>query len=216
MYLTKKQSFFIAGGILAAFFIVVFILVRHDGNSRSRPAPQQTGEAPAASLAPAATRTIDDTLGSAQFSLKDFQRSATKDGQKSWEVRAALGEYFPDKQALRLTTATLLTFRKNGDVVKMTSQKVTVYLQGTTITTAEAEGNVTVVFNEKMTVRTERALYDQQKNLVTAPGHASITGELFDISGEGLELNTDKKTAALKHNVKTVIRRGVHGLAKYK
>ena len=73
---------------------------------------------------------------------------------------------------------------------------------------------MTLVLNEKTRARTEYAVYDQRNNLLTAPGRVTIDGELFEVSGEDLQLDTDSKEAVLKRNVKTVIRRGVHGLAK--
>ncbi len=216
MYLTKRQSLVIALGILGIFFVVVYQLVRGSQGEGRSPTPTKHTSEPSPQNATPLPQATPDELGVPQFSLKDFQRSEERDGRKAWEIHAALGEYFPAKQLLRLTHSTLWLYRKTGETVKLTSDRALVRMQGTSLSSANVQGSVTVIFDDKVTARTEEATYDQQANLLLAPGHVTITGELFDIDGDDLTLHTDSKEALLKKNVKTVIRRGLHGLEKKK
>lgn len=139
------------------------------------------------------------------FALKQFHRSEMKDGRKVWEVTATQGEYFPAESAARVKDAHVLLYRKGGEVVQIDTKEALLHLQAGTLSRAETSGGVKIVYNDKLTITTEVANFDREKNIVFAPGLVEIRGEMMDISGNVLNADVEKKEMTLSENVVSVI-----------
>jgi len=205
MYLTKAQSLTVALGTLALFFIGGITYMRLSqppfvtGATESAPVVEPTG-------APAGT-TPATSPGGSNFVLENFHRSEMKDGKKIWEVSAVKGQYFPETNTARLDTPSLLFYRPNGDVVALKAEAATITLAGTSLTRAEISGKVKVVYSEKVTMETELAVYEKEKNLVTAPGKVTITSAQLDIIGRELTAKLDKNEFTLAKDVSSTVKK---------
>ena len=202
MYLTKAQSLAVALGTLALFFV--------GGITYMRLSKPQVVATPTPSTVPAQPTGApgDPTPGqSSNFILENFHRSEMKDGKKVWEVSAVKGQYFPETNTAQLETPRLLFFRSSGEVIELSAATATITLSGTSLTRAEIAGSVEVVYSEKVTIKTELAVYDKEKNLVTAPGKVSITSAQLDIVGRELTAYLDRNEFRLAKDVSSTVKK---------
>lgn len=205
MYLTKAQSLTVALGTLALFFVGGITYMRLSQPSFVSP----TSETPATiepTAVPENTGLATPASGS-NFVLENFHRSEMKDGKKVWEVSAVKGHYFPETNTARLETPSLLFYRPNGEVVQLNAEGATITLAGTSLTRAEITGKVKLVYSEKVTMETELAVYDKEKNLVTAPGEVTITSAQLDIVGRELTAKLDRNEFRLAKDVSSTVKK---------
>jgi LPS export ABC transporter protein LptC len=149
---------------------------------------------------------VNPLAGTSPFTLNQFQRSEMKDGKKIWEVKAAQGQYFPSESRATVRNAELYVYSKNGEQVTLWADSGDLYLSGPSLSRAEVQGRVRVVRNDELTITTERALYDKEKNLVHIPGSVKIESAQFDVSGEEMTVDLESRVVRLSKNVETVVR----------
>lgn len=226
MYITKRQSQLIAAAILIAFFTVSFMVMRQ--SKRNIPgAAEPTSELPQVTAAPQATLTSEPAVDGAAPSatttpapgssagmsipvvLKEFKRSEVKDGRILWEVEATRGVYLPLQSQADLEQAQLHLHKEDGSSLKLSSQRAKVRFNGQSLGAVELSGNVQAWRSEQgrtpITMQTERAAYDAAASQVTSDAAVEITGDLFVVTGNGLEADTEKQIIKILSNVHSVI-----------
>lgn len=192
MYLSRKQSLSIAVTMLFAFFGAALIAIKgsnKEGKERS------SLPIPSVSLS-------ED--GSPSLVLNRFNRSLTRDGRKVWEVDAEKGEYIVGSDSAKISNAVLHLYKEDGVVVRLDAPTATLYLKENNLTKAELNGGITVNYGGQFTVVTDFALYDQQREVVTAPGLTKIKGDGFDVQGDELSADVNQRILHLKGNVISV------------
>lgn len=137
--------------------------------------------------------------------LNNFHRSETKNGKVVWEVTAEQGQYSPDKASVILTKAVLFVYQKDNSKVALSADKATLFLDGTALKSAEVTGSVKV-HNEKALIETDLATWDNEKNLVHAPGIVSIKTESMDVSGKDMTVNITSKELFLASDVTSTVK----------
>ena len=141
------------------------------------------------------------------FILNNFQRTETKDGKTIWKVQAETGRYAKGTDSIELTRPYLVLFQDNGDVIELTSNQATLKLSGNALNTADLMGDVVMNINRQKFAYTQNATYDQNKNLINAPGYVKIEDQNMTIEGESMNANTLEQIMTLDRNVKTVIKK---------
>ncbi len=200
MKLRKNQSIVLAVTIIVAFFVVGIWFMP----SESRHLPSAPSE-PAPEVSPVAVATPSPGSDS-KFVLKEFHRFEVKDGRKVWEAKGSQGQYSPEDNAARIQDAQVWIYQKDGKQVTMTARQAVLKLQGPGLKGADASGDVTIIYNQNETLKTDLLSYDKEKNKVSAPGLVTISGALLDISGEILDGDLATKSFTLKKNVRTVLK----------
>ena len=210
MRITQRQSFLLVGAILCLFFGGTFFLVR--GSRRLPPEPSATQTVAfveptiPSPTTPGAVPVSATPESGQQFVLQQFQRSETRDGKKVWEVKAERGSYDPTTNSATLTMAVLEMARKNRDAVVISSDRAQLFLSGTSLKSADLQGNVVLTHAKGTTLRAAQATYDREKNSIMVPGAVEIAGVMLDITGVGLTGNLEREEFHLSSNVETVIK----------
>lgn len=202
MYLTKAQSLTVALGALVLFFVGGITYMR-----LSQPRfITTTANAP---ITEPTTAPSDATpvAGGSNFVLENFHRKEMKDGRTIWEISAIKGQYYPETNTAQLDSPSLLLYRPNGEVVTLQADAATITLTGASLTRAEIKGKVTVIYSEKVTIKTELAVYEKERNLVTAPGEVTITSAQLDIVGRELTAKLDKNEFTLARDVESTVKK---------
>lgn len=201
MRLTRLQSRVLAVGILTFFFIISIAVTKSGSSGKRRPSP-----APTATAVPNGNETPS---GSSNFVLNEFQRSETKDGNKLWEVKARRGQYYPETNTAILEEATVYLHQKDGASIEVRTGAAKLFLSGPSLARIEASEKVVVSYPEKrLSLETDTAVYDKEKDSLFAPGHVVIRGELADIDGDILTAKLAERDFLLEKNVVTVIKPG--------
>lgn len=198
MRITKRQSIVFGLGTLALFFCFgVLMLNRASSIKVAEHAREFPGEA-----APQITKEDLDS----PVTLNQFHRSEIRDGRKLWEVKADKGRYFPKNNSSALENANIIFFRPDETVVELKAVRAILYISGVDLSRAEASEGVELIYDNKVRIVTESALYDKQSNTVYAPGFVKIMSDRMEISGNILSARVDEHEFNLKENVTSVIK----------
>lgn len=188
--ISRKKSFIIAGGIIAAFFIGVFILFKQ------RPSI----------VTPLGTASISiDAQSGPKLILNDFHRSETKNGKLIWEVHATEGSFSPSNQTAEVKKPVVRLMRKQGEV-NLTSVTASLSFQGQTLTSAHLKEEVTLdQKNPPFSMRTNDAMFNQAEQSLIIPGEVTIISDTISVKGDGLVGDLEKGVFTINKNVRSVI-----------
>lgn len=169
-----------------------------------------TDEVPGSLLRPSAEGE-DDGMGQSPFTLKTFRRSEVRNGKKVWEIVAAEGRYFPEKNQAEVEAPELSIFTDEGNQIRVLANRASLHLAGSGLVSATLDGNVRVIRDDEITVETDQAEYDKLKGQVHAAGLVRLTSPTFDVSGVGLEVEVAPQIVRLLSSVESVVKpRVVH------
>ena len=198
IHLSRRQSILLASGLIAAFFLALWLLSRQN----SPPSlPQRSVEVTTPTPAPQTTAGAN-----AQFLLNDFHRSETKNGQKIWEVKASRGQYFPDKQMAEVFEADVWVFRDKGEQVFLKAPEATLGFEASALTKAFFPKSVHVVYNDKVTLDTSAATYDKSSNSVFSDTTVTIVSDMMDLTGARFTADLTQNKVVFSGGVTTVIK----------
>lgn len=178
--------------MLAAFFGTALIVIR-----------SSTNEGGSSSSLPIPSVSLSED-GSPSLVLNRFNRSLTRDGRKVWEIDAEKGEYIVGSESANIETAVLHLYKEDGTVVKLNAPKATLFIKENALSRAELDGGITLNYGGQFTVLTDSAVYDQLREVVTAPGLTKIQGDGFDVQGDELSVEVNQRILHLKGNVTSV------------
>ncbi len=140
------------------------------------------------------------------FTLKTFRRSEVRDGKKVWEIVAAEGRYFPEKNEAEVEAPELFVFTEDGAEVRVLAKRAKLFLAGTGLVSAVLEGDVRVIRNDELTIETERAEYDKVAGRVHAAGFVKLSSPSFDVSGVGAEVEIESQIVKLLASVESMVK----------
>jgi len=191
---------------LAALAVFVAFVVGVAGyNSLSRKSLfDATGTTEAALGAPERAAVTESTA----LKLQEFKRVEIRDGKKVWEVTAKQAQYYAEQQIAHVNDAQVVIHREDGNTVRFVSDAGKLFLAGETLIRAEMEGEITVSLDESVTLNTDFAIYDSLSNKILVPGMVHISGERYEIEGEGMEVEVPSKRMKLLSKVSSVFESG--------
>lgn len=137
--------------------------------------------------------------------LQEFYRVQVKKGKQVWEVRAKDAKYYAGENVTYVTDADVTVHRPKSEPVNLKSRSAKLYLEGDSLKKAVLEGEVTVVIEDSVTMITDLADYNSEDRVVIAPGKVVITGEGFETTGIGMEMQVDADIVKLLNDVHTRI-----------
>lgn len=216
LLLTRKQSLYLGLGLLAAFFIMSGTVIYFRTGSRIPSASNTLSkeaieglhtEATPASLLPEQTQpNVSTTPQAAGFILNEFHRSLVRDGRTVWEVYGTRGNYSPGEKTAEIENPHLTISRKDDEHITITSGRAVLFLEGNQLTKADLFDDVVLNYNDKTTIRTSKATYDQTANSVHVPVHVEIDNDTLTITGNELDGNLETHEFFLTNGVTSLIK----------
>jgi LPS export ABC transporter protein LptC len=139
--------------------------------------------------------------------IRNFHRVKVKNGRMEWEIKAADAQYFAKESAIVVRAPELSIYTEAGVLQAwLTSDEGRLVLAGQEeIATVVLTGAV-VLWLDDMELRTDRATYDRQDDLITAPGAVTITGRDMDVRAQGMQVDVTPQRIHLLDDVRTVLR----------
>ncbi len=163
-----------------------------------------------------ANTTDSSPVGSGKESrlhLQDFHRVEVKDGKPSWEVRAKEAKFFAEENLTHVNDANLIFYREKNSKINVSAQVATLHHgaseEGNSTSStaslgkAELEGNLIILVDDSVTIKSDYALYDAVKGEIVAPNDVVIEGPQFTVSGKGLRFTIDSQEIELIENVQS-------------
>jgi LPS export ABC transporter protein LptC len=132
--------------------------------------------------------------------MRDFHRVKVQDGRKVWEVSAQDAQYFQEDNLVVVRHATMDLYLRDGRTVGLKGDEARIILDGREINRVELSGAIQVTASEYV-IRTDRATYDQTRNLISAPGAVEISGQALELRGDSMEVEVATERVSLFHNV---------------
>jgi LPS export ABC transporter protein LptC len=139
--------------------------------------------------------------------IRNFHRVKVKNGRMEWEIKAADAQYFAKESAIVVRAPELSIYTEAGVLQAwLTSDEGRLVLAGREeIATVVLTGAV-VLWLDDMKLHTDRATYDRQGDLITAPGAVTITGRDMDVRAQGMQVDVTPQRIHLLDDVHTVLR----------
>lgn len=216
MRITQKQSKLLALLVLVVFFVVSWILSNSDQSSSNKSAKtsslkteelreheQSQATEQFNGQADSAPENLEDK--DPKFVLHKFHRSESKQGKKLWEVKARSGEYIPEKNAANVNDAVLWFYRDSGEVITLKATKAILEMTGSTLDHADLSEGVQLVYDNRVTLETQSAIFDKETETVTSSERVHITSDLIKINGTELQADLKTEEFTLLKDVDSVI-----------
>jgi len=136
--------------------------------------------------------------------IQDFRRVKVHEGRKVWEVAAQDAQYFEEDKAVIVRDAVVQWFMKDGRILGLSGAEGRITLEDREVTHVELHGDISVTLADYV-VHTDRATYDRQRDLISAPGQVDLSGHNLHVRGEGMELEVEAQRVKLLDRVSTDI-----------
>ena len=146
-----------------------------------------------------ARKTLEFLPGVSQH-IRDFHRVKMRDGKKVWEISAQDAQYFQEDNLVVVRNATMELYLRDGRVVGLKGDEARIILDAKEIDRVELSGAIQVTASEYV-IRTERATYEQGRNLISAPGVVEISGRGLQLRGDRMEVQVATERVSLLDNV---------------
>ena len=159
---------------------------------------------------PATARLIDE-LPPPQETLvqrmTEFRRVKMQDGKKVWEIVARQARYFADSNAVVIDTPEVSLYFSDGAAVALRCREGTLHLDGESeLLHIELRGNLEMQMGS-ISLKTDQATYDRQKNTISSDGVIHIVGQGFTLEGTGYTVAVNTKRLTLNTEVYTTVTR---------
>jgi LPS export ABC transporter protein LptC len=138
--------------------------------------------------------------------IKEFRRVKVKDGRTVWELTAREAEYFEDQGQVVVTRPEVSFFGEDGQNVAVKGREGRVFLSGATnLEKIELGGGIEVHVGEYV-LRTDKAIWVQQEDVIVSPGHVAVQGAQISLDGEGMLVDLGRQRVQLLKGVRTTLR----------
>jgi LPS export ABC transporter protein LptC len=138
--------------------------------------------------------------------MKEFRRVKTRQGKPVWEVKAADAQYFDDEGTIVVRAPEVVFFFDDGKRrATLSGAEGRLKLAGQELETVNVHGDVHVTLDD-LVFRAAEASYDRERDLISAPGAVTITGNAIDVQAQGMEVLVTPQQLRLLAQVQTVLR----------
>ncbi|MFN8628055.1 MAG: LPS export ABC transporter periplasmic protein LptC [Candidatus Binatia bacterium] len=146
-----------------------------------------------------ASRGLEFLPGVSQH-IRDFHRVKLQDGRKVWEISAQDAQYFHEDNLVVVREATMELQLKDGRAVGLRGDEARIELAGRDVARVELNGAIQVTASEYV-VRTDHAIYDNERRLISVPDPVDISGRGLQARGDTMEVEIDSDIVRLARNV---------------
>jgi LPS export ABC transporter protein LptC len=132
--------------------------------------------------------------------IRDFHRVKMKDGRKVWEVSAQDAQYFQEDNVIVVREAAMKLYLRDGRTIGLKGDDARLVLDGREVQRVELNGSIEVTASDYL-VRTDHAVYDHSRDMVSTPGAVEISGRALQLRGDRMEVQVDTERVTLLRNV---------------
>ncbi len=132
--------------------------------------------------------------------IRDFHRLKVQDGRKVWEVSARDAQYFQEANLIVVRAAMMELYLRDGRTIGLKGDEARIVLDGREVQRVELNGSIEVTASDYL-VRTDRAIYDHTRALISTPGAVEISGRALQLRGDRMEVQVDTERVTLFRNV---------------
>lgn len=132
--------------------------------------------------------------------IQDFHRVKLQDGHKVWEISADDAQYFQEDNVVVVRNATLELQLRDGRAIGLKGDEARIELAGQDVSRVVLTGAIQVTASEYI-VRTDHAIYDHARRVITVPDPVDIAGRALQLRGDTMEVDVDTEIVKLAHNV---------------
>lgn len=132
--------------------------------------------------------------------IQDFHRVKVQDGRKVWEVSAQDAQYFEEANLIVVRAAVMELYLRDGRTIGLKGDEARIVLAGREVQRVELNGSIEVTASDYL-VRTDRAIYDHTRDLISTLGAVEISGRALQLRGDRMEVQVDTERVTLFRNV---------------
>jgi LPS export ABC transporter protein LptC len=132
--------------------------------------------------------------------IRDFHRVKVQDGRKVWEVSARDAQYFQEANLIVVRAAVMALYLRDGRKIGLKGDEARIVLDGREVKRVELNGSIEVTASDYL-VRTDRAVYDHTRDVISTPGAVEISGRALQVRGDRMEVQVDTERVRLFRNV---------------
>ncbi|MFN8644497.1 MAG: LPS export ABC transporter periplasmic protein LptC [Candidatus Binatia bacterium] len=141
-----------------------------------------------------------DVMPDVSQRIQHFHRVKIENGRKVWEVEAREAQYREVEGEVTVVEPAVALFLADGREVSLRGARGVVRLEGRELRGVDVEGDITVTLGD-YALTTDRATYDRERDLVTAPGRVHIRGSSFEAEGLRMEVEVGAQRLRLAEQV---------------
>lgn len=191
-------------GLLGSFFVISGIVIYSHNSARTTPTSGSLNRAMIeGETGLALPQTPSSSVG---FVLNDFHRSAVKDGKVAWEIFGKRAKYDVAQSRADVDEPRLTVNREKGETITLTAKRAELTLTGTALLKAELFDDVIVVHRGETTIKTDRAIYVKETEIVDMPNYVTVDNPLFSIYGKKLTANLEAQEIRITNGVKSTFK----------
>lgn len=140
----------------------------------------------------------------ASLRLDGFHVTETAGDKTRWDLRAAQGEYFKDRQLTLLRDVEVTFFARDGRTLTLRGDAGRLANDTKDIALS---GHVVATSSDGYRVTTEALDYTNLDRMVRGGGPVALVGEAVEVSGVGLAIQVEEQAIAIPRQVTSVLRR---------
>jgi len=138
----------------------------------------------------------------AEMKLTDMEYSEMRDGRRMWSLKASEARYYQESRKTLLKSVHLTFYSKNGDVGYLESEEGVLYAETKNI---ELWASVRVNMPHGYSFVTERALFEQSRNIIRSEEPIRLTGPEIQLEGSPWEYNFQEQKAVITGGVRATV-----------
>lgn len=147
-----------------------------------------------------------DLVQDADQRMQNFHREKVQDGKKVWEIAARQARYSKKDGEVVIDDPSLSFYLDNGDVIALRCKegRIAGTLEEQKVTRMELRGDLEMQLGDFF-LKTQEAIYESERNVVSSPGSVQITGRGFTVEGQGYTVEVAEKRVTLNAGVSTTV-----------
>ncbi len=207
--ISRKNSIVLGLGIIALFFASgIFMLLRSNSELASRALEIEKNAIE--NTVPGENNQIKPEKPnlSVPVTMNKFERHAMKDGKKAWEIKAERGRYIPAANTAELEDSKLFFYKKDDSKIELIASQSKIIFSGTELSNADLSGGIEIIYNDKVNIKSESAIYSKEDDQITIPGKVLIITDNMELEGTELVAYVSKHEVHINKDVSTIIKPG--------
>ncbi len=210
MRIGRRSSIIISIAIMAIFFGTGLILLNTRdthlplANKTVYPTTPHPLVTPNPSIA-AINTAVGDT-GAGLFTINKFHRSESKDGKLKWEIFGDSASLQGARGGILIKDAVLSIFDNDSKSSKLSTAEAFVVIDGSSLSSAELRGDTVATYSDGTTAKSQHAVYDRIKDVITSDQPVTIENEKISISSNRFTGEITKEIFRFEGDVRTEIK----------
>lgn len=137
------------------------------------------------------------------MTLSDFHVTETAGAATRWDLSAAQGQYFEDRQVTVLKDVEVTFFTSDGRTLTLRGDSGSLKTDSKDISLS---GNVVATSSDGYRVTTAALDYTNGDRMVRGDGPVDLVGQTVDVSGVGVRINVEDQTVVIPGGVESVVK----------